>query len=494
VPDDEPYADPPAASPSRSRRRSRWPAVLVVLVLLALTAAAYRLVVVDGLGQDPPAPAPDPTREPAAVPPPPGLELPDPASARQVTRALTEGGGDDGDIDPRAVRRALAPVLDTRKMGRRVAVAVAGLDGRAAYEVGPRTVTPASTMKLLTSLAALETLGPEHRFETRTVRSGRVLTLVGGGDPLLMRRPQDPDTYPARADLVTLARATATRLAAEGRTKMRLAYDDTLVTGPAVSPDWEPNYLPDDVVSPITALWVDEGREDEGLVPRSEDPAAAAAQLFAGALRAQGVRVTGVRQEPAPAKARSVAVVRGAELVEVVQHVLEVSDNEGAEVLARHVALAEGRPASFDGASRAVRSVARDLGVPLEGAVVRDGSGLSREDRLGVRTLLALLAAGADPERPELGGLLEGLPVAGFSGSLAGRFLVRADAALGFVRAKTGTLTGVHGLAGVTVGRDGIPLLFVAVADEVALRNTLAARARLERIAAALTACSCAAR
>jgi serine-type D-Ala-D-Ala carboxypeptidase/endopeptidase (penicillin-binding protein 4) len=186
--------------------------------------------------------------------------------------------------------------------------------------------------------------------------------------------------------------------------------------------------------------------------------------------------------------------VRGAELVEVVQHVLEVSDNEGAEVLARHVALAAGRPASFDGASRAVRSVARDLGIPLKGAVVRDGSGLSRQDRLSVRTLLSLLAAGADPDRPELGGLLEGLPVAGFSGSLASRFTVGADAGLGFVRAKTGTLTGVHGLAGVTVGRDGTPLLFVAVADRVAVRNTLAARARLDRIAAALSSCRCGAR
>jgi D-alanyl-D-alanine carboxypeptidase/D-alanyl-D-alanine-endopeptidase (penicillin-binding protein 4) len=376
-------------------------------------------------------------------------------------------------------------------MGPRVAVAVSGLDGRAAYAVGPRTVIPASTLKLLTAIAALAAVGPEHRFETRTVRSGRVLTLVGGGDPLLARTPPQRGTYPQQADLATLARETARRLRADDRTRVSLGYDDTLFRGAAVNPAWKPSYVAEDVVSPISALWVDEGREDAGLSPRSADPAAAAARAFAAALRARGVRVTEVRRQRAPAAAEPVAAVSGAELVEVVQHVLEVSDNEGAEVLARHVALADGRPASFGGTSRALLSVVGDLGVPLGGAVVRDGSGLARGNRLDARTLLAVLAVAAEGGRPELAGVLEGLPVAGFNGSLASRFTVRADAALGFVRAKTGTLTGVHGLAGVTVAGDGTPVLFVAVADRVPVRHTLAARARLDRIAAALTACRC---
>jgi D-alanyl-D-alanine carboxypeptidase/D-alanyl-D-alanine-endopeptidase (penicillin-binding protein 4) len=185
--------------------------------------------------------------------------------------------------------------------------------------------------------------------------------------------------------------------------------------------------------------------------------------------------------------------VSGAPLVEVVQHVLEVSDNEGAEVLARQVALAVGRPASFTGGADAVREVLRGLGVPLDGAELHDGSGLSRQDRLPVRTLLRVLALAADPDHPELSGVLEGLPVAGFSGSLAGRFLVGADPGLGFVRAKTGTLTGVSGLAGVTVGPDHAPLLFVVVADRFREPNTLFTRARLDQVAAALAACRCAA-
>ncbi len=349
-------------------------------------------------------------------------------------------------------------------------------------------------MKLLTCLAALESVGPEHRFTTSTALRGRVLTLVGGGDPLLARDALGSG-YPDQADLGTLARRTARGLKAEGTTRVRLAYDDTLFTGPAASPDWEPSYLPDDVVSPISALWVDEGREATGLVPRSADPPGDAATVFADALRGRGITVSGpVRARAAGARALAVAEVESAPLVEVVQHVLEASDNEGAEVLARHVALAEGEPASFDGASRAVRRVVRGLGIPLDRAVVQDGSGLSRGDRLPTRTLLAVLAAGLDPDRPELGGLTEGLPVAGFSGSLSYRFTDGSDAGLGWVRAKTGTLRGVHALAGVVTGRDGTVMTFVAVADRVREPNTLFVRDQLDRISSALAGCRCATR
>ena len=78
------------------------------------------------------------------------------------------------------------------------------------------------------------------------------------------------------------------------------------------------------------------------------------------------------------------------------------------------------------------------------------------------------------------------LPVAGFSGSLDYRFVEVAPGGLGRVRAKTGTLTGVHGLAGVATTRLGHVLIFAAVADEVPVPRTLAARAQLDRIAAAL--------
>jgi D-alanyl-D-alanine carboxypeptidase len=82
------------------------------------------------------------------------------------------------------------------------------------YSYGADLVTPASTMKLVTAAAALESLGPDHRFRTTVVAgvNTRQIVLVGGGDPLLGRAPVSQDVYPARADVRTLAAATATCL------------------------------------------------------------------------------------------------------------------------------------------------------------------------------------------------------------------------------------------------------------------------------------------
>jgi D-alanyl-D-alanine carboxypeptidase/D-alanyl-D-alanine-endopeptidase (penicillin-binding protein 4) len=132
------------------------------------------------------------------------------------------------------------------------------------------------------------------------------------------------------------------------------------------------------------------------------------------------------------------------------------------------------------------------VGVDTARALIYDGSGLSRDNRLAPETLLSVLETAASPDYPELRPLLTGLPVAGFTGSLTYRFDTGAPQGLGIVRAKTGTLSGVHGLAGTLTTRDGVVLAFVAMADRVRLRNTLDARAVLDRIAAALAACRCA--
>jgi D-alanyl-D-alanine carboxypeptidase/D-alanyl-D-alanine-endopeptidase (penicillin-binding protein 4) len=464
------------------RRSTNVLAGLVVLCLV-LAAAAYAFDLGERLGVA----APDPERDPAAVVPPPGLDLPEPAPAAAVAPPL-EGGR----LSPAAVRRALGRLTADRRLGARVAVAVSGVDGVPVHAEGPRVVTPASTMKVVTSLAALAALGPQHRFTTSTVLTGRTVTLVGGGDPFL-ERDAEPG-YPETADLATLARRTAAALEDAGRGRVRLAYDATLFAGPDVSPDWEDDYIPDSVVSRITPLWVDGGREQPGLAFRSADPARAAAQDFAERLRRNGVRVAG-RPTPAEAAeaARPLAEVHSAELVEVVQRVLEVSDNEGAEALARHVALVGGEPASFDGASAAVRAELEELGVPVRGAALLDGSGLARGNRLGVDTLLAAMATALDRDHADVEGVVSGLPVAGFSGSLAFRFTARATEGLGRVRAKTGTLVsgGVHGLAGAVTGRDGSVMLFVAVADRVRVPQTTFVRNRLDRVAAALAGCAC---
>lgn len=461
---------------------------LVVLVLL-LAGAAYQFDLGPRwFGFD----YPSPVTEPAEVAPPPGLSLPDAEPAGAVADPL-----DSPDADPKAVRRAVAKLVRADALGRDVTVVVTQLsDGEVVYERGEKRVVPASTLKTLTAASALETLGGDHRFRTTVVAGpGRgAITLVGGGDPLLARRPYPAgEVYPARADIQTLARATVKALRDLGRTKVRLRYDDTLFTGPAVNPDWEPSYVPDNVVSPISALWVDEGREAPGFYVRSDDPAQAAARAFATALEQRRIKVEGEPvPRPADEEATELATVESAPLEQIVEHVLEVSDNEGAEVLARHAALAAGEPGSFRGATRAVGAILDGLGVDMSGAVIEDGSGLSRGNRLSPTTLLDLVEVAASPDHPELRPVLAGLPVAGFSGSLTYRFDSGDRAGLGTVRAKTGTLSRVHGLAGTVTTADGALLGFVAVADRVRIPDTLEARATLDELAAELAGCRCA--
>lgn len=401
-----------------------------------------------------------------------------------------------GAPDPDLIEKALASGLANKALGPDVVAAVAPLaGGQTLFRSGAGAVIPASTMKLLTTTAALKTLGPDHTFATRVVLSPRAgktprsVVLVGGGDPLLARKPSD--AYPERADVKTLAKQTAAALKAEGVRRVRMRYDTSLFTGPPGSEKWRADYLPDDIVAPITALWVDEGRERSGF-GRVDDPAAEAAAAFTAELKQAGVVVVGAPEEAtASASAQEVAVAESAPLAQIVEHVLEVSDNEGAEVLAHHVGVAVDGEGSFAGGARGVATTLADLGVPLDGAAIYDGSGLSRADRLTTKTLVSVLQLATNSDHPELRAVSTGLPVAGFTGSLTYRF---ADAPLGGkgrVRAKTGTLTGVHGLAGVVTDQDGNTYAFAIIADRVRLKNSLAARVAIDDLAAELAACKC---
>ncbi|MFC7646835.1 D-alanyl-D-alanine carboxypeptidase [Streptosporangium lutulentum] len=137
-------------------------------------------------------------------------------------------------------------------------------------------ITPASTTKLVTAVASLASLGPDARLSTRVVRgsSPGSIILVGGGDPTLAgpRSSGDPLYYPQPTSLSSLARLTAKALKAAGVTKVTVAYDDSLYTGPRTASTWKPNYVPEGSVAPVTALMVDEGRVSPNSHQRVSDP------------------------------------------------------------------------------------------------------------------------------------------------------------------------------------------------------------------------------
>ncbi|MGK5629651.1 D-alanyl-D-alanine carboxypeptidase/D-alanyl-D-alanine endopeptidase [Streptomyces sp. URMC 123] len=430
-------------------------------------------------------------------------------SAAAVLAALGVGGGSGdaaraGELGPvpteAGLARALDPLLrDGSLGGLRAAAVVDAATGRRLYGVrADEAAVPASTIKLATAVAALAARGPEHRIETTAVAEpdGGPVVLVGGGDPTLTARgtPGSAGTGAVAgggyADLRTLADGTARALTAAGTRKIRLGYDTSRYTGPVDHPIGT-----NENITPVTPLMLDEGRtdnSDSGPAPRSADPAGDTARAFAELLRERGIEVDGAPASVrAGAGARRLAAVQSPPLAALVERMLTHSDNDIAEALARQTALADGAPADFEGAGRAVAARLAKLGLPVAGARFADGSGLSRDDRVSAELLARLLALAADPGRPELRPVLTGLPVAGFSGTLSGRY-GGASAGAGVVRAKTGTLRGVSTLAGTVADADGRLLVFAFLTNGHGDEGLPpGAPAALDRLADTIATCGC---
>lgn len=458
----------------RPADRRRWPVVVLPLVLALIVVAGgatYALGWVDhwrGTDVPPTPPAPQLSLAPVAV------------GATQIA-AAHRGGRPKAD----AVRRALSGLLKSKRFGKRVHAVVAPLSGKPVFTLDTRPATPASTTKLLTTTAALQVLGPDRRFTTSVAQQGARVTLVGGGDPLL-----------SRSDLSALASAAAEKLRAAGVRAVRLGYDTSLFSGPSVSPEWPKTYLPEDVVAPISALSVDEGHEPgpdgelgTGDDTRSTDPAGDAARVFAKALAKAGVKVKGA--PVARASRGSVIASRESEpLGLIVEHTLQLSDNEAAEILARQTGLKVGTGGSFTGGVQAIVKTLGKLGVPADEIHLYDGSGLSRKDLISPLAIADVLQIAAS--HAEASAVLSGLPVAGFKGSLATRFDDDSPSVtLGDVRAKTGTLTGVHALAGIVRDTQGTPMIVVVMADRVPPDGALDAREALDEAMSAIATCRC---
>jgi D-alanyl-D-alanine carboxypeptidase/D-alanyl-D-alanine-endopeptidase (penicillin-binding protein 4) len=451
------------------------------------------------------------TTSPSSVPPG-GLELPAvilplpsatlPAAAATVLTGLAPTAPAPTGTGLGAV---LDPLLTHSALGRSVSAEVIDpATGAVLYSRTPtRAAVPASTAKVLTAAAALAALGPDATLPTRTVLAAPAagpaeLTLVGGGDVLLAAGRGRPDDVVGHAGLADLADLTAAALAGSGVGTVALRLDDTLFTGPAVNPAWPAGDVGGGFVAPVMPIELVSGLADPGHPPdpgkpaaRLADPAMTAARQFGTLLTGHGITLSGaVSRAAAPAAATELARVTSAGIADVVEHALTESDNTAGEALARLVAVAAGRPATFADAGRAVLTTLAGLGVPVAGARMAGGSGLDTATELSADTIARTLALAASPDHPQLRAVLTGLPVAGASGTLVERFAAAGSAAgVGVVRAKTGTLTGVGSLAGTVVDADGRLLAFVVLADAVPATDP--GRTALDQVATALAGCGC---
>lgn len=409
-----------------SRRRRIDPVVVLVIVLVvpAVLIGALRSSVDTGRGEPEPI-----TFQPAGEP---VADVIDPALS--FRRLAAEFASQTALVDLGA---ALAPVV--AGLGDRSCLAVS-VDGVPVPGLVDRPVIPASSLKILVATAALEVLGPEHRFVTTVMGAPPVggvvdgdIVIVGGGDPLLSGDwypTSNLDRFPVmtHTSLDTLART----LGANGVTAVRgrvlgdaSRYDDEWYV-----PDWMPDIRGVEA-GPYDALLANDSRV-QGDPYRGDDPVRAATEEFALRLAVAGIAVGGPGGAGLPTSGMvELARIESAPLTDVVAEMLTTSDNNTAEMLVKEIGLATGgRGTRVDGLAGVTDALAR-LGVPVSDLVLVDGSGLASGNMVRCSTLVGAL----ESAHPAVRG---GLAVLGRSGTLTG---VLDDHPLaGAVAAKTGTL------------------------------------------------------
>ncbi len=350
-------------------------------------------------------------------------------------------------------------------------VAVDGQVGALARVGGDLALAPASTMKLLTATTAIERLGSDHRFTTGVVSDGSGdLVVVGGGDPLLST-PEHVAYVHGQARShdapVTQLSALADAIVAAGVHEVRgaILVDDRAHDSLRFLPAWKPIYTREGDVGSLGALAVDGGFDRPNDTVAAADPALTTGQRLAALLAARGVNVAGgVHRAPpdAAVTGREIAHVDSPPLSAIVAEMLTSSDNFTAETLVRDIAAATtpGTPATTAAGVRIVEHQLAALGVPTARLVMQDGSGLAHADRASCATMLPVIELSS---QPKFAAVNKGLPIAGQTGTLVGRFL--GGPLAGKLRAKTGSITGVIGLVGVIDRPDELHFAFLANGD-----------------------------
>ncbi len=420
------------------------------------------------------------------------------------------------DDQVRALRDKLAGTLDASALATS-GIAIVEADGRPLFTRRDRVAyTPASTFKVLTAITALQTLGPNYRFETRLESvddpvDGTIagdVYVVGEGDPSLT-------SDVLRGGAGTLARAGIRHVTGG------VVADATAFGGSEVNPAWDPDDLQYDFAAGTSALSLDEGTVEFHITPGVVGaPATIDARPNGNAVRVLGGVTTGysttlsidrapahndftfdgtiasdaeqsffrpVIDQPlyvgnvartmlqqrditvdgqarigvAPVSARVLWVHRSAPLHTLLAHMLFESDNHYAEQLLRTVGAHDGTLGTEHAGAGVERAMLKRLGAPADGLRIVDGSGLAPTDRIEPISLATLLARAAlDPTGDVL---FHALPRVGIEGTVRRRDVTTA---LGRARAKSGHIENVNALVGyVQTHRHGRVAFAILVND-----------------------------
>ena len=298
-----------------------------------------------------------------------------------------------------------------------------------------QTLRPASTMKLLTAITALDRLGGSYQFRTSLRYSGEVvdsvltgnLYCVGGMDPMF-------DIIDMNAFVESVLGLGVKTI--RGNLVAVTSFKDNLLLGEG--------WCWDDDNPQLSPLLV--SRKDEFM------------SKFVEMLRAAGVEVDAPITTGALPKESLTICTRSHTLREILLPMMKDSDNLYAEsVFYQAASTVASRPATAAHGRQAVKETLGKAGVKDIQYRIADGSGLSLYNYVTPELMVKLLIY-AYRHRNIYIELFPSLPVAGQDGTLKKRMV--KSPANGRVRAKTGTVTGVTTLAGYCASLNGHMLVF----------------------------------
>ena len=310
---------------------------------------------------------------------------------------------------------------------------------------------PASNQKLVSTAFALDRLGTDFRLRTELLRHPNgSLELVGEGDPDL--------------SIAEVQRIAMVALGQGGsRGPSALAQPVTLIVREEPRQRWWPSdWHPSDrsyaYGAPITRLAL----TSNALHMAVMDPAARLQRVLDLAIRRQGGQVqlqlvdhdrrtiATSTSKPTSSDVRDSIVLHREESAPM-HALLSLANTEShnftAEVLMREAA----NSWDLGRASLMTTRWLQSQGVPMAGVRIRDGSGLSRGNRLTSRAISTLLWRMA--QHPLNSYYQASMAIAGRRGTLRNRF--RGTSLHGRFWGKTGTLSGVRSISGVLETQHG---------------------------------------
>lgn len=296
---------------------------------------------------------------------------------------------------------------------------------------------PASTMKLITAITALDLLGSDYQYTTTVLTDGGINGNVLNGN-LYVKGGMDPGFEREHLDAISQGLASLGISRISGDIILDRSFKDALMLGEGWC--WDDD---NPILSPLLC-----NRKDYLDFELSES------------LRRNGITTSGVSREGYVPESATALIRHTNPLDNVLLKMMKSSDNLYAESMFYQIGAQSGGTSTAKAAQQTEQLLVKQLGLDPADYRFADGSGLSLYDYVTAELHIRLLRHAYNNKRI-FNTLYPSLPIAGVDGTLKNR--MKGTKAAQNVHAKTGTVTGVSALAGYLTASTGNTLAFCII-------------------------------